>query len=158
MSYPDMLKPVSVEVEPTSTQWRVAGRVATDEIMSAHLSGIEIGMQEHEKIIQNQHLQYKHLATKASEDIYARLKQKFDIRPIGMRIRVQGLSSFGTLFILRADDFYSGRIVEIYTFLHEERKKVSKVGWSFVVMPGAEEMDESAITSDGYTLSYAESP
>jgi hypothetical protein len=153
MYYPD---PRAVSLETETSGWTVFGRPTNEELVGAHLSGIEIGMQEHEKIIQDQHLNLKKSAIKISEEIYSRLKDKFKIKPLGMRMRTQGFSSFGTLFLLQADDFYSDKIEEIYTFLNEERKKVTHISWSFVLMPVSKELNESAISSDGYTLSYAE--
>jgi hypothetical protein len=119
-------------------------------------SGIEIGMREYEKIVENQHLSLRNTAVKISEAIYSHLKEQFKIKPVGMRMRTQGFSSFGTLFLLQADDFYSDKIEEIYAFLNQEKNKTTAIDWSFVLMAASNDLDESAMVSDGYILSYAE--
>jgi hypothetical protein len=137
--------------------WRTVGKPTGDDLFNAHMSGIEVGIKEHERIIQGQHLNFRRMAIKTTENIYERLKQVFKIQPVGMKMRVEGLSSFGTLFLLASDDFYSEeKIEEIYRFLHNEQKKISSINWSFVLMPAGKELNESAMISDGYILSYAE--
>lgn len=138
----------------TSDLWRVFGKPTQDELTNARLSGIEIGMQEYDKFIQIQHLNLREKAFRISEEIYSRLKLKFSIEPLGMRMRAQGFSSFGTLFMLRPDDFYSEKIEEIYRFMNEEQERISDIRWSFAIMPAVDELDESAIRSDGYIHSY----
>ncbi len=146
-----------IEIEP-SNLWRLSGSPVHDEVENARMSGIEIGMQEREKIIQNQHITLRNTAFNFSESIYSRMKEKFKIEPVGMRMRTVGFSSFDTLFMLRPDDFYSDKVEEIYVFLNEERKKIASISWDFVLMAATSALNESAISSDGFTLSYAESP
>lgn len=146
---------MNIEAE-TSPGWRATDRLISDEMMSARVSGIEIGMKEHEKIIQQQHLILRNEAVRISEEIYSELKRKFQIRPYGMKIRTQGFSSFGTLYMLNSDDFYSERVEELYVFLRERQKTIAAISWSFVLMPVTKQLDESAMSSDGYNLSYVE--
>lgn len=152
-----MYNPITLESEVgRTTGWFDAGLLMNDEVTSARLTGIEIGMKEHEKLIQQQHLTLRSDAVKISEGIYSELKKKFEIKPYGMKIRTQGFSAFGTLYMLRADDFFSDKIEDIYRFLHAEQEKIAAINWSFVVIPVTSELNDSAITSDGYNLSYVE--
>ncbi|MGA7160156.1 MAG: hypothetical protein WBZ48_04085 [Bacteroidota bacterium] len=152
-----MYNPVTMNLDAeTSSGWITTDRLISDEITNARVSGIEIGMKEHEKIIQQQHIALRNEAVRISEEIYSELKSKFQIRPYGMKIRTQGFSFFGTLYMLNSDDFYSEKIEGIYVFLREKQKMVAAISWSFVLMPVTKQLDDSAMSSDGYSLSYVE--
>ena len=74
-----------------------------------------------------------------------------------MRMRILGIASFETLFILSGTDYISEKIETVYGFLMEEMSRINseEFTWSFVVMPSVEGLNDDAISSDGFLLRYA---
>ena len=72
-------------------------------------------------------------------------------------MRILGINSFETLLILKGSDYDSEKIEAVYGFLMEEMNKMNsdEFTWSFVVMPSVKELNDDAISSDGYLLKYA---
>jgi len=92
-----------------------------------------------------------------SEEKFDVLRRIFGIEPVAMRMRILGIASFETLFILSGNDYNSEKIETVYDSLMEEMNKISSEEfiWSFVVMPSVEGLNDDAISSDGFLLRYA---
>ncbi|MEW5799978.1 MAG: hypothetical protein AB1728_13335, partial [Bacteroidota bacterium] len=81
----------------------------------------------------------------------------FNISPLGMKMKVDNISSFTILYFVSKEVYLSDEIEKIYNYLTEEMKKVSDADfhWSFIIAPDLGEMNEEAIASDGFILTYA---
>ncbi len=133
------------------------GGFTANQVIDAYLIGKEHGKTEEQRILAKTFEKNFKRATTFSEEKFHQLKSIFGFEPTAMRMRILDISSFETLFILAPADYKSDKIEAVYAYLIEEMKTIASEDftWSFVVMPAASEINDEAISSDGYTLRYS---
>lgn len=160
MPIQNAIQPVeSTSITTLSSKW-TRDIFTADEVLDAYLVGREHGRIEETTISLEKLKKGLFKAFDISEEVYSAIKSRFNMNPLGMKMRINSISSFNVLIIISSEDFVSDEIEKVYDFLLEEMKTVNKDDnfyWSFILMPFREGLDEVAISSDGYTLKYAPS-
>lgn len=158
--HPKISAPATEQSHSPFPTW--TGDVFTrDDLLDAINYGKSLAMTEASKIVQATFDKNLKKAQAFSVEIYQKIKSIFKINPLSMKMRVDGISSFSILIMISRADFVSDEIENIYSFLLEEMKGINKdetFHWSFTLMPQRGRINEAAILSDGYTLTYAVSP
>ena len=135
------------------------GGFTYDQLIDAYLMGKEYGRTEEIKVLDKTFEANLEKAFSVSEEKFDELRKIFGIQPVAMRMKIQDISSFAILFVLNEKDYKSEKIEDIYNFLIEEMKKLNsdEFSWFFVITPQIGELNEDAISSDGYSLRYGQS-
>lgn len=138
------------EGRATVDQW-------TDALIDAYLIGKQDAKTEEQRVLNNIFQKNIKRAADFAEEKLNNLKSIFNISPLGMKMKVDNISSFTILYFVSKEVYLSDEIEKIYNYLTEEMKKVSDADfhWSFIIAPDLGEMNEEAIASDGFILTYA---
>jgi len=149
----------SVRLYSFFTNWRTPVRegYSHDQLIDAYLTGMEHAKTEEKRLLGGIFQNNLEHAMKFSEEKFQALMKIFDVTPVGMRMSVIGISSFETLLILSRDNYQSSKIESIYGYLLDEMRKVNneQFNWTFILMPSLGDLNEEAISLDGYSLMYA---
>jgi hypothetical protein len=141
------------------TNWEevTEGGFNPGQISEAYMIGQAHGRAEVQRILSTTFENNINKAFGISEEKFDVLRRIFGVEPVAMRMRILGIASFETLFILSGNDYISENIETVYGFLMEEMSRINseEFTWSFVVMPSVEGLNDDAISSDGFLLRYA---
>jgi hypothetical protein len=145
-------------VSSVSSKWS-RDLFTADEVLDAYEKGKEAGkVEEYEAKV----AKFKDNLIRAlnfSDGVFQKLKAILTQPAWGMKMRVDGFSSFSVIIVISKIDFVSPEIEKVYNLLHGEMEQFNTgndIHWSFALMPHRGKLNEPALSSDGYTLKYAD--
>jgi hypothetical protein len=126
-----------------------------DDLIDAHLSGIKIGLNKKEMMIQQAFDKNIEEALNSTSDLYKDLES--DINPVGMFLKVHNISSYEVLILVDKNSYLNSvnrklAYEKIRKIENNIKSNIFKL--SITLKPNSENTSETAINANGFFYKY----
>lgn len=136
--------------------WKQEASVYTgDHLIDAYLRGKKDGGDEYRKILIKQFRTNIEIAAKVAEQLLSEATAT-NIEIKSIRLRAEGIFKFSALFVANANDYLTDEFRNLLIASRRLKAEVQSESFyiSFSFIPFTESLNEKAIYSDGYFLTY----
>lgn len=152
-----MSKPVEITRALSSIDWTPPGKdsFSEDFVIEAFLKGKEVGERQQEKILREKFVSNLNLSGTATEELIARITEMgFTVKDV--RLAPAEITVFNVLVMVKDTDFQRESFLDVYSTARDIKARYtsSTLYISFSFMAYSNNLNESRLSSDGYTWKY----